>query len=55
MTDERDPTVAVKRIQRGDDGITTWVIDCPHCGEEHTHGAGAGHRSRTASGAAATT
>jgi hypothetical protein len=44
MTDDRDPSVPVKRVQRGDGGVTTWVIDCPHCGEEHTHGAGAGHR-----------
>jgi hypothetical protein len=43
-TDDRDPTVPVKRVEHHDDGVTTWVIDCPHCGEEHTHGAGPGHR-----------
>jgi hypothetical protein len=24
--------------------VAHWVIDCPYCGEEHTHGAGPGHR-----------
>jgi hypothetical protein len=24
--------------------VNHWVIDCPYCGKEHTHGAGPGHR-----------
>jgi hypothetical protein len=25
--------------------VAHWVIDCPYCGKEHTHGAGPGHRA----------
>lgn len=36
------PTVTPHTI-RHRAGVTTWTIDCPHCGREHTHGAGPGH------------
>lgn len=41
--DDVAPTVHAKR-ETTFDGIRTWVIDCPYCGCEHTHGANPGHR-----------
>lgn len=33
------PTVTPHRVTS-----TQWFIRCPHCGGEHVHGAGEGHR-----------
>lgn len=42
------PVVPPKREETwtvvGGQKVTSWVIDCPYCGQEHTHGAAPGHR-----------
>jgi len=38
------PVVPLKREVVMPLGERVWVIDCPYCGREHTHGAEAGHR-----------
>lgn len=46
---EKPPTVPIKRIETGDgwkrgERVELWIIDCPFCGREHSHGASPGHR-----------
>jgi hypothetical protein len=55
MTDERDPTVAVKRIQRGDDGTRPGSSTARTAARSTPTVPAPGTGSRTASGAAATT
>jgi hypothetical protein len=38
------PAVVVKRTVHAREGHTLWLIDCPYCGREHTHGGAPGHR-----------
>lgn len=41
------PQVPIKAInlKRYSQDVETWVIDCPFCDREHTHGAGSGNRA----------
>ncbi len=36
--------VTIGRDPKTGDLVRTWIIDCPYCGREHTHGAEPGHR-----------
>jgi hypothetical protein len=38
------PVVPVKRADTWQ-GVTSWLIDCPYCGREHSHSAAPGHRA----------
>jgi hypothetical protein len=47
-TTNPDPIRVQARVIRGGElnsyGEQTWEIDCPHCGEVHTHGGREGRR-----------